>query len=100
MRQRPSFRPRSRIDIAIADGDSPEAAKLLQDADRLRSSPPREKRGFWGCHPDTLGRAQASVLAAEFVHARQVWGILSKRCLVQKQPPPLQGLGQNDLGYR
>lgn len=40
--------------------------------------------------------AQASVLAAEFVHAR-VWGILSKLCLVQT---PFAGAGPNDLGYR
>lgn len=81
------FLPGSRIDISIADGDSPEAAKLLQEPTDFAVRH-RTKRGFWGCHP--IPWAQASVLAAEFVHAR-VWGILSSLCLVQKHPPLCRG---------
>lgn len=69
-RQRPSFCPGSSIEIAIADGDSPEAAKLLQEPTDFAVRH-RTKRGFWGCHPNTLGWIQASVLAAEFVHATE-----------------------------
>lgn len=87
------FLPGSRIEISIADGDSPEAAKLLQQPTDFAVRH-RTKRGFWGCQP--MPWAQASVLAAEFVHAR-VWGILrqsvciSLHCLCKSIRPLCRG---------
>jgi hypothetical protein len=45
-RQRPSFCPGSRIEIAIADGDSPEAAKLLQEPTDFAVRHRTKREGF------------------------------------------------------
>lgn len=88
-RQRPSLCPGSRVEIAIADGDSPEAAKLLQEPTDFAVRHRTKREGFGAAILTPW--AQASVLAAEFVHARESGASLANCALCKSIRPLCRG---------